>query len=294
MNMKHVSESEPDSVVNHSISEGLSETNLLRERRENRDSGFSFMKLFYLGGETALITGGGTGIGFGIASCLAQAGARVVLVGRREAELVTACSRLGANASFVVQDITRFDEADALVSRVERAAGSPVSILVNNAGNHLKKSAVDTTPEDFQNVLQTHVLGAHAVTRAVLPGMLARRHGNVLFIASMASFMGVPLVLAYSAAKSAYLGMVRTLAAEVSPHGVRVNAIAPGWIESDMTRKALDADPRRKEKIFQRTPMGRMGETEDVGRAAVYLCSPAAQFLTGVVLPVDGGASIGF
>jgi gluconate 5-dehydrogenase len=110
----------------------------------------------------------------------------------------------------------------------------------------------------------------------------------------MAALFGIPQVVAYAAAKSAHLGMVRTLAAEVSGQGVRVNAIAPGWIESDMMRRALDGDPARRDKILGRTPMGRFGEAQDIGWAAVYLCSPAAKFVTGVVLPVDGGASIGF
>ena len=101
-------------------------------------------------------------------------------------------------------------------------------------------------------------------------------------------------VVAYAAAKSAYLGMVRTLATEVSPHGVRVNAIAPGWIESAILEKAMSGDPERQRKVLGRTPLGRFGTSEDIGWAAVYLCSPAAGFVTGVVLPVDGGASIGF
>ena len=110
----------------------------------------------------------------------------------------------------------------------------------------------------------------------------------------MASLMGMPLVIAYSAAKSAYVGMARTLAAEVSPHGVRVNAIAPGWIESPMLRKALSGDEKRTNKILSRTPMAKFGEPADIGWAAVYLCSPAAKFVTGMVLPVDGGAAMGF
>jgi gluconate 5-dehydrogenase len=110
----------------------------------------------------------------------------------------------------------------------------------------------------------------------------------------MASLFGIPLVAAYSAAKTAHLGLVRSLATEVSPHGVRVNAIAPGWIKSDMMLKALKGDPARAKKILGRTPMNRFGTVEDVGLAATYLCSPAARFETGVVLPVDGGASIGF
>jgi gluconate 5-dehydrogenase len=153
---------------------------------------------------------------------------------------------------------------------------------------------VDTTPTEFTAVLHTHVVAAHALTAAALPGMIERGRGNVLFTASMASLFGVPLVMAYSAAKSAYLGIVRTLSSEVAQHGVRVNAIAPGWIESPMLNAALDNDPDRKRRILDRTPMKRFGTPEDVGWAAVYLCSPAAKFITGVVLPVDGGASIGF
>jgi gluconate 5-dehydrogenase len=142
--------------------------------------------------------------------------------------------------------------------------------------------------------LQTHVSAAHALSAAALPGMIGRRRGHILFTASMASLIGIPLVVAYSAAKAAYLGMVRSLAVEVAPHGIRVNAIAPGWIDSPMLRQAMANDPARQAKILGRTPMNRFGEADDIGWAAVYLCSPAARFVTGVCLPVDGGASIGF
>jgi gluconate 5-dehydrogenase len=249
---------------------------------------------FNLDGETALITGGGSGLGLGIARCMARAGARVVLVGRREEMLKTAAAEVGPLASFVVHDVTQLDGAGELMARAQHAAKSPISILVNNAGNHLKKPAPQTTPAEFNAVLQTHVVAAHALTAVALPGMIERKHGVVLFTASMASILGVPLIIAYSAAKSAYLGMVRSLASEVGPHGVRVNAIAPGWIESDMLQAALAGDEPRKNKILSRTPMARFGESDDIGWAAVYLCSPAAKFVTGCVLPVDGGASIGF
>ena len=244
---------------------------------------------FTLEGEVALITGGGTGLGLGIARCMVAAGARVVLVGRREPELRAAAEDLGPAASFVPHDITQVDRAHGLLEQV-----GPVSILVNNAGVHLKKWAVDTSPAELDAVLQTHVVAAHALTIAVLPGMISRGHGSVLFTASMASLFGVPQVMAYSAAKSALVGIVRSLSTEVASQGVRVNAIAPGWIESPMLQKALSGDPERKQRILARTPMARFGDAEDVGWAAVYLCSPAAKFLTGVVLPVDGGASIGF
>ena len=164
----------------------------------------------------------------------------------------------------------------------------------NHAGEPLKKPAAETTDSEFAAVLQTHVFGAFALTREAGGRMVKRKSGCVLFTASMAALMGLPLIVAYSAAKSAYVGIVRSLASEWGPHGVRVNAIAPGWIASEMLDKALSGDAARKAKILGRTPMARFGEPEDIGWAAVYLASPAAKFVTGVVLPVDGGAAEGF
>lgn len=253
----------------------------------------SFPDSFSLRGETALITGGGTGIGLAMARAMHAAGARVVLVGRREAELQAAVASLGAGASSFVHDVTDLGGAGVLVERVTREVG-PITCLVNNAGIHLKKPAVATTPEEFQKVLNTHIVGAHALTSAVAPGMMERGHGTILFTGSMASIFGIPLVIAYTAAKTAMVGLVKGYSTEFAAHGVRVNCIAPGWIETEMSRKALDGDPARKAKIFGRTPMGGMGQPEDIGWAAVYLASPAAKFVTGVTLPVDGGASIGF
>jgi gluconate 5-dehydrogenase len=248
---------------------------------------------FSLAGETALITGGGTGLGLGIARCFVRAGARVVLVGRRAEVLKKAAQELGQAAIWESHDILKLNESATLVERVSKRVGS-ISILVNNAGIHVKKPAVDLSPEEFLSVLQTHLVAAFSLTRSVLPEMIERRHGNIVFSASMASLIGLPLVSAYSAAKAGHLGLVRSLATEVSPHGVRVNAIAPGWIESEMMRSALNGDPTRTAKVLGRTPMNRFGDPEDIGWAATYLCSPAAKFVTGVVLPVDGGASIGF
>jgi len=253
----------------------------------------SFPAAFSLEQEIAVITGGGTGIGLAIARAMASAGARVVLAGRREAELAAAVGEIGPRSSYFVHDVTQLGEAPSLIGRINAAVG-PITCLVNNAGIHLKKPAVDTTSEEFEQVLRTHVFGAHALTRAVVPSMIARKRGSILFTASMASLFGLPLVIAYAAAKSAYVGMVRTYATEFSPHGVRVNAVAPGWIETDMSRKALAGDPARRDKILGRTPMGKLGQPDDIGWAAVYLTSPAAAFVTGVILPVDGGISIGF
>ncbi len=248
---------------------------------------------FSLDQRVALITGGGTGLGLGIATAMAQAGATVVIVGRRAEVLEQAVASIGPRADFIIHDVDRTADAPALVAEILRRHGR-IDILVNNAGIHLKKRVQDISEEEFFRVLSTHVLGAHALTRACLNDMTSRGDGVVINIASMASLFGIPLVTAYSAAKSALVGMTRTLSTELGPVGIRVNAIAPGWIDSEMMRKAVDSDPERKRKILGRTPLNRFGSVSDIGAAAVYLASPAGAFVTGVVLPVDGGASIGF
>lgn len=248
---------------------------------------------FGLTGELALITGGGSGLGLGMARCFVRSGARVVLVGRNESKLRQATALLGKQASYEVADLTNLESLGHLVDRISAREG-PISILVNNAGNYLKKSAVDTSDAEFASVLHTHVNAAFSLTRQVAAGMIERRHGSILFIASMAALIGVPLVAAYSAAKAAHLGLVRGLAAEFSQANVRVNGIAPGWIDTDMVRTATAGDADRAARILNRTPMRRLGCLDDIGWAAVYLCSPAAAFVTATILPVDGGASIGF
>jgi NAD(P)-dependent dehydrogenase (short-subunit alcohol dehydrogenase family) len=248
---------------------------------------------FDLSGQTALITGGGSGLGLGMAKSFVAAGAKVVLVGRRQDELQKAGAALGKNAFALAGDVTKLETIPALVESAEKIAG-PVSILVNNAGIHLKKSSLETSDAEFAAVMQTHISGAFALSREIGRKMADRKQGSILFTASMASLFGIPLVAAYSAAKTAQVGLVRTLAVELGAYGVRVNAIAPGWIHSEMSAKALAGDPARKAKILGRTPLNRLGDAEDIGWAAVYLSSPAAKFVTGVVLPVDGGVSIGF
>jgi len=249
--------------------------------------------VFRLDGQLALVTGGGTGLGFGICQALTQAGARVVMTGRRQDVLRDACQQLGSAASYLQHDVTDLSTIPGLVQRIEEELG-PLDILVNNAGNHLKRPAVETSDADLAGILQTHLLGSFALSRECGRRMTGRGRGSILMIASMSALFGIPQVSAYSAAKSAMAGLTRALAVEFSPHGVRVNAIAPGWIDTMLSRKAFEGDPARKQRILDRTPMGTLGEILDVGYAAVYLSSPAARFVTGIVLPVDGGASIGF
>ena len=250
------------------------------------------MKDFLLTDKVVLITGGGSGIGFGMARCFVRAGAKVMLVGRREDVLEKAVKDLGDQADFIAHDITQLEKNPELIAEVIRRHGK-LDVLINNAGAHLKKWAVDTSDEEFQTLLNTHINAAFSLTRIAIPE-LKKTKGSILMTASMTSFMGMTQVIAYSVAKAGYRGFVYALTAELSEDGVRVNAIAPGWIQSPMLDKAFGADPARKAKVLARTPMKRFGEPEDIGNAAVFLSSPAAKFITGVVLPVDGGAVSGF
>lgn len=248
---------------------------------------------FSLDGQVAIVTGGGTGLGLGITKCLVQAGAKVVITGRREELLTQAAQELGENVKPLVVDVTDTKALPAFVEQVEREVG-PVSILVNNAGIHVKKPALEMTDEEFESVLTTHLTGAFALTRAVAPGMVARGKGSIVFISSMTAYMGMPLVAGYSTAKTGVIGLVRTLSAELAPKGVRINALAPGWIDTPMLRRAISADAERERKIRGRIQIEGFGAPEDVGWAAVYLCSEAARYVTGVILPIDGGGHASF
>lgn len=248
---------------------------------------------FSLEGKTALITGGGTGIGLGIAASMAEAGAKVIITGRREEVLAEAVGELGGNAAYRVHDLNQMTGIPNLVKELESSFG-PLDILVNNAGIHLKKWAQETTDEEFLKVIQTNLLSAFSLTRECARGMLERKSGSIVFISSMAAIFGIDRVVAYSTAKTALTGLMNTLVTEYSPHNVRVNAIAPGWIESEMFLKAVNSDPDRKAKIVNRISMPGFGRPEDIGNAAVFLSSEAARYITGVLLPVDGGGAIGF
>ncbi|HVX83634.1 MAG TPA: glucose 1-dehydrogenase [Phycisphaerae bacterium] len=252
------------------------------------------MNAFSLEDQIALITGGSSGLGLAMGWAMAEAGATVLLTGRREHLLREAAAGIGERAHALVHDATDLASAPELLERAVRAAGRAPTILVNNAGINMKKPALETTDEEFARIHQTNTAAAFALTRTFARPMIEARHGSILFIASMASLFGIPGVVAYSSSKSAMLGLVRTLAVELSPAGVRVNAIAPGWIETDMSKAAFANDPKRAEKILSRTPLQRLGQAEDVALAAVYLSGAAAKFVTGVCLPVDGGISIGF
>ena len=248
---------------------------------------------FSLEGRLAIVTGGGTGLGFAIASCFLKSGARVVIAGRRLDILQEAAARLGPNAFPEPFDVTDSSAAIRFVANIESKYGV-TNILVNNAGTHVKKTIEETSLAEFHGILKTHVEGAFSLTQAVVPAMKRSGGGSVLFTASMSALIGMPKIVAYSAAKAAYLGMVRSLASELGADNIRVNAIAPGWIQTSMLDAALSGDPQRREKILSRTPQHRFGSPEDIGWCAVFLYSQAADFVNVAVIPVDGGASIGF
>jgi len=251
------------------------------------------LQVFSLAGRVALVTGGGTGIGLEIARCMVAAGATVIITGRRESVLQESAADLGEGAHYLVNDVSDLGGTEALIEQVEAEYG-PLDILVNNAGINMKKPALEVTDEDFSRIIHTNLNAVFALTRAAARRMVPRGSGTIIMISSMAAYYGIDRVVAYAASKSAVEGMVKVLASEFSKDGVRVNAIAPGFIETEMSRTAMNSDPDRRDRAMRRTPMGKFGKPSDIGHAAVFLASEGARYVTGVSLPVDGGNSIGF
>lgn len=249
--------------------------------------------VYSLRDRVALVTGGSRGIGLAVAERYLQLGASVVITGRDEESLKSATAALGDNAHYRVSDIDDLDKHEALLADIESQVG-PLDILVNNAGRHCKKPALETTDEEFRSVLETNLVAVFGLSRAALSRMMPRGSGSIINISSMSAIFGLPGVVAYSSSKTGLLGLTRTLASECSASGVRINSIAPGFIETEMFAQAMQKDPARRDKILSRTPMNRLGSPDDIAHAAAFLASDAAAFITGVCLPVDGGNSIGF
>lgn len=241
----------------------------------------------------AIVTGGGSGLGLAIAEKFTANGIDTIIAGRDEQKLKRAKDQLGDHCYPMTCDITNLSAIPGFVEEIAARFGR-IDILVNNAGINMKKEFTEVTDEEFQSVITTNLCSVFAISREVVKQMMKQGNGSVINISSMAAQYGLPKVIAYSASKTAIDGMTRAMAVELSPKGIRVNAIAPGFIETDMTAKALNTDPERKQKVFGRTPMGYMGKPDDIGEAALFLASDAAKYITGVVLPVDGGNSIGF
>jgi NAD(P)-dependent dehydrogenase (short-subunit alcohol dehydrogenase family) len=241
----------------------------------------------------AIVTGGGSGLGLAISEKFTQAGIETIIVGRDQEKLKKAKEQLGDLCHTIVCDVSDLSSVPGFVSDVLKKFGQ-IDILVNNAGINMKKEITDVSDEDFQKVITTNLTAVFVLSREVIRHMQEKKSGCIINISSMAAQYGLPKVIAYSASKTAIDGITRAMAVELGPKGIRVNAIAPGFIYSAMTAKALDSDPERKAKVFNRTPLGHMGQPEDIGAAALYLASDAAKYVTGVILPIDGGNSIGF
>jgi len=241
----------------------------------------------------AIVTGGGSGLGLAIAEKFVQNGIQTIIAGRNKEKLDAAKQKLGELCHAIPCDVTDLPSIPDFVKKITEQFGQ-IDILVNNAGANMKKEFTEVTDEDFQQIILTNLTAVFTISREVVKQMLLNQSGSIINISSMAALYGIPRVIAYSASKTAIDGMTRAMAVELSGKGIRVNSIAPGFIYSEMTAKALDSDPERKAKVFGRTPMGTMGQPMDIAEAAYFLASDAAKFITGIVLPVDGGNSIGF
>jgi 2-deoxy-D-gluconate 3-dehydrogenase len=244
--------------------------------------------MFDLSGKTALVTGANSGIGQAVALALAAAGADIATVGRSPADATGAqVRRLGRRWFDVHADLSTTASVPGAVAAT-LAAFETIDILVNNAGIIRRADAIDMTEADWDAVQDTNLKTLFFLTQAVARPMLARQLGKIINIASMLSFQGGIRVPGYTAAKSGVAGLTRALANEWAASGVNVNAIAPGYIATANTA-ALQADVARNRQIVERIPAGRWGRPDDIGGAAVFLASSAADYVNGHVLAVDGG-----
>ena len=244
---------------------------------------------FSLGGRRALVIGGGSGIGRAIALGLAAAGADVAVAGRRRDKLDESCAEIRRHdvaANAFAADVADIDALDGLVADVEGAVGVP-DILVNAQGVMTLRSAEDFDEADFDRIMGTNVKSVWFACTRFGRKMLERGSGSVINIASLASFRGFQRNGIYCVSKHGVRALTETLAAEWAGRGVRVNAIAPGFFLTDLNRDTMGDE--RKARALARVPMGRFGEVGELAGAAVYLASPAAGYVTGATLPVDGG-----
>jgi NAD(P)-dependent dehydrogenase (short-subunit alcohol dehydrogenase family) len=245
-----------------------------------------------LEGQAAIVTGGSKGIGRAIALAFVQAGASVAVVARGRDDLERTAKEIeaaGGKALAVAADVTDPAQAQNLVERTAEAFGT-VDILVNNAGAAPFTSTLDQMRlEGFEKYFRANFIGALYCTKAVAPILLAKQSGCVLNVASVAGFIASPGLTYYGSAKAALINLTRTVSREWAGSNVRVNALAPGWIATEMNERARREVPGFDRRVRDSVPLGRLGTPEDVAAAALFLCSPAASFITGTVLIVDGG-----
>jgi gluconate 5-dehydrogenase len=248
---------------------------------------------FDLSGRVALVTGAYRGLGFSIARGLAQAGATVILNGRKPDELARAAKTLtdsGLKADVAVFDITDRAAIKVAVDAAVAKHGT-IDILVNNAGIQRRGGLVDFTEKDWDDIIATNLTAPFVVSQAVLPGMIAKKRGKIIHIASMLSELARPTVVPYTAAKGGVRQLTRGMAVELAPMGIQVNAIAPGYFATEMNRALID-NAEFNAWVCKRTPAGRWGQPDELAGIAVYLASAASDYMTGQLLMVDGGMGI--
>jgi 2-deoxy-D-gluconate 3-dehydrogenase len=248
---------------------------------------------FSLTGRVALVTGASRGLGQAIALALAEAGAAVACTARALEDAEATATAIGAargRAAAFRLDVTRGDEVAAAVRGAEGALG-PVDILVNNAGITLEKQTVEVTDEEWERVLATNLTSMFRCARAVAPGMIERGRGKIINIGSMYGILGVSRYAAYCATKAAVDGLTRSLASEWGRHGIQVNCLAPGYMNTDIPRQAM-ADEKTRALFLSKVPVRRIGAPEETGALAVYLASPASDFMTGQTVYLDGGQTM--
>ena len=248
------------------------------------------MDLFDLSGRVALVTGGNGGIGFGMAEGLATAGAAVIIAGRDQSKSQTAVAALrerGGTAEAVTVDVAEETSCRAMVAAAVEAFGR-LDILVNNAGIGLGKQPEEMTLVEWNTVLGTNLTGAFISAQAAYPNMKAQGSGKIINIGSMYSLFGGKFVSAYGASKGGIVQLTKSLATARAADNIQVNAVLPGWIDTDLTRRTRER-PESNDTALRRTPAGRWGTPRDLAGIAVFLASAASDFVTGAAIPVDGG-----